>query len=92
MAQEFAELALVPIADARSSNDVGDRTATTVAARGAIAIGPGWFDSSWELHRGLEVQEGWPGDHGLRTWLDDFLAAQRAAGATASPSASTAMA
>ena len=31
--------------------------------------GPGWFDSSWELGRGLEVREGLPGDAGLYEWL-----------------------
>jgi hypothetical protein len=29
----------------------------------------GWFDSSWELVRGLEVREGLPGDAGLNEWL-----------------------
>jgi hypothetical protein len=31
--------------------------------------GPGWFDSSWELIRGLEVLEGQPGDAALHEWL-----------------------
>ena len=35
--------------------------------------GPGWFDSSWELVRGLEVREGVPGDAGLYEWLDVCL-------------------
>jgi len=30
---------------------------------------PGWFDSSWELVRGLEVREGLPGDARLNEWL-----------------------
>jgi hypothetical protein len=34
-----------------------------------LTRGPGWFDSSWELVRGLEVQEGLPGDAGLNEWL-----------------------
>ena len=36
-------------------------------------IGPGWFDSSWDLQRGLEVREGWSGDERVRGWVDDFL-------------------
>ena len=92
MAQDFAELALVPIGDAHSSTGVAGRAATGVASRTTHAIGPGWFDSSWDLHRGLEVKEGWPRDSGLRTWTDELLGAQRAAGPIASPSASTAMA
>ena len=31
--------------------------------------GPGWFDSSWELIRGLEVHEGLPFDAGLHDRL-----------------------
>jgi hypothetical protein len=55
--------------------------------------GPGWFDSSWELRRGLEVKEDWCGDDRLHGWIENFLRAQRsAAGRTASPSASTAIA
>ena len=54
--------------------------------------GPGWFDSSWELHRGLEVREGWSEDHRVHGWIEEFLAVQRAIGRTASPSTSTAIA
>ena len=32
-------------------------------------FGPGWFDSSWDLNRGLEVREGLPGDARLNEWL-----------------------
>lgn len=56
------------------------------------AAGPGWFDSSWELQRGLEVREGWSEDDRVFGWIETFLLAQRAAGRTASPSASTAIA
>lgn len=35
--------------------------------------GPGWFDSSWDLIRGLEVREGLPADAGLGEWLDVWL-------------------
>ena len=31
--------------------------------------GPGWFDSSWDLRRGLEVSEGLPGDVQPNEWL-----------------------
>ena len=34
-----------------------------------LTKGPGWFDSSWELVRGLEVREGLPGDARLNEWL-----------------------
>ena len=56
------------------------------------ATGPGWFDSSWDLHRGLEVREGWSDDDRVDGWIEDFLRTQRASGRTASPSASTAIA
>lgn len=42
------------------------------------AGGPGWFDSSWDLHRGLEVREGWSDDEHVHGWIEDFLRAQRA--------------
>ncbi|MEO5843992.1 MAG: hypothetical protein ABIQ33_04055 [Caldimonas sp.] len=54
--------------------------------------GPGWFDSTWDLHRGLEVREGWSDDDRVHLWIEEFLAAQRATFRTASPSASTAIA
>jgi hypothetical protein len=54
--------------------------------------GPGWFASSWDLRRGLEVREDWSDDDRVRAWVDDFLFAQRAVARTASPSASTAIA
>jgi hypothetical protein len=37
------------------------------------AGGPGCFDSSFDLLRGLEVREGPPGDPNLRAWLEDFM-------------------
>ncbi len=39
----------------------------------SIARGPGWFDSTWELDRGLDVREGWPADVPLGVWLDCYL-------------------
>ena len=35
--------------------------------------GPGWFDSSWDLRRGCEVREGWPGAAPLRDWIEGWL-------------------
>jgi hypothetical protein len=35
----------------------------------SVASGPGWFESSWELGRGLEVREGLPANLGLAEWL-----------------------
>ena len=64
------------------------RTAPAPSAVG----GPGWFDSSWDLHRGLEVREGWSEESLVDRRIEDFLGAQRAIGRTASPSASTAIA
>ncbi len=39
----------------------------------SMSRGPGWFDSTWELDRGLDVREGWPADVPLGVWLDGFL-------------------
>jgi hypothetical protein len=36
------------------------------------AGGPGFFDSTFDLLRGLEVREGSPGDRKVNVWLDDF--------------------
>ncbi len=43
--------------------------------------GPGWFASSWELVRGLEVREASPGDARLHEWLDGIRLAARHTGA-----------
>jgi hypothetical protein len=69
-----------------------DRSPCHEAAGCPGAAGPGWFDSSWELQRGLDVREGWSEDDRVVGWIETFLLAQRAAGRTASPSASTAIA
>ena len=45
--------------------------------------GPGWFESSWDLRRGLEVREGGAADAGLRTWIEDFLGPQAGSPASA---------
>ena len=43
------------------------------AAPAEAPQGPGWFDSSWELIRGLDVHEGAPRDLPLNHWLDACL-------------------
>jgi len=40
--------------------------------------GPGWYDSSWDLRRGLIVREGLPADAKLHEWLEHH-ARERAA-------------
>ena len=47
--------------------------------------GPGWFDSSWELRSGLQVDEGLPSDLGVCAWIETWL---QVAAAGASPSLS----
>jgi hypothetical protein len=80
------ELALNAVEAAPSSCDGSARDDARIA-------GPGRFDSSWELRRGLDVGEDWFGDACLHGWIERLLSAQRAApGRTASPSASTAIA
>jgi hypothetical protein len=41
----------------------------------AQPAGPGWYASSWELTRGLEVREGLPADAKLHEWLEVCLLA-----------------
>ena len=36
-------------------------------------VGPGWFDSSWELRSGLQVREGLPADLPLQGWIETSL-------------------
>jgi hypothetical protein len=36
-------------------------------------VGPGWFDSSWELRCGLQVEEGLPADLPLNGWIEAWL-------------------
>ena len=47
-----------------------------------IVKGPGWFDSSWELSRGLEVHEGTPGDGRYDDWLVARAQVERRAAAS----------
>ena len=55
--------------------EVGAPLVATADAR----QGPGWFESSWELRSGLEVQEGLPADLGTNEWLAAFCASAPAA-------------
>ena len=78
--------ALVPVTDLRSVVNRAPRAAT---------IGPGWFDSSWDLRCGLEVVEEDQADVALRAWIDSILgavSAQPRLARVASPSAITAIA
>lgn len=43
------------------------------AARHLVPHGAGWFESSWELVRGLIVREGLPDDPRLDEWLGAYL-------------------
>ena len=51
------------------------RVVAARADRGAAPQGPGWFESSWELIRGLDVREGPPSDARLVEWLEGWLRA-----------------
>ncbi len=72
MSNETLELSLAPVAVVTST--LADRESPMSGGRSARS-GPGWFDSSFDLHRGLEVREGWPGDARLRSWIESFLGA-----------------
>ena len=60
------------------------RSAGSPTSTGARSVaGPGWFESSWDLRRGLEVQESGEADARLRSWIEDFLGAQPGAAVSA---------
>lgn len=40
-----------------------------------MPLGPGWFDSSWDLDHGLEVDFALPGDPTFEAWLEAQLRA-----------------
>lgn len=56
------------------ADDVEPGAAPVRASRGATH-GPGWFDSSWDLARGLEVREGLSDDVPLSVWIEHALRA-----------------
>jgi hypothetical protein len=61
MSTALAEpLSLLPIRDSKSAVHHGH-------------VGPGWFDSSWELRSGLQVEEGLPADLPLVGWIEAWL-------------------
>ena len=47
------------------------RTLAALSPRGDsdAPLGPGWFDSSWDLKRGLVVREGAPSNPSVSEWL-----------------------
>ena len=49
-----------------------------------VSQGPGWFDSSWELIRGLEVNESASSEMPLNDWLEACLRSTAAARPVAS--------
>lgn len=51
----------------------GRGAAFVPAARCGPDAGPGWYDSSWDLQRGLIVREGLPRDADLQEWLQQEL-------------------
>jgi hypothetical protein len=77
------------LAGRRTAPAVSRRTLEALHLEEATAddepLGPGWFDSSWDLVRGLEVREAAPSDTPLNDWLswclraaaEDSAAAQR---------------
>ena len=48
-------------------------TADPTTAALTTPVGPGWFDSSWELRTGLQVKEGLPSDLPSHGWLETWL-------------------
>jgi hypothetical protein len=57
------QLAVHPVTAARALQNLRDDDESETSR------GPGWFDSSWDLQRGLEVREGLPGNASLNEWL-----------------------
>ena len=84
MPHRSTELALVATNAAPHRQDGDEHTGG--------AVGPGWFDSSWDLHRGLEVREGWSDDERVHGWIEDFLRTQRTIDRIAVSNASVALA
>ena len=86
MPHDSLALSLAPVSTASRNAPIAARCA---------AVGPGWFESSWDLQQGLEVTEEGRAEAALRTWIDGFVGAppaQPRAARVASPSAITAIA
>ncbi len=76
------DLGLVPPADPAQDPALAHGLYIVGDARGGsgiLPLGPGWFDSSFELERGLEVREGSLGDAAFDAWRARF-ARQRTSG------------
>ena len=50
-----------------------------------MPLGPGWFDSSFDLGHGLEVEVALPGDPPFQAWLDSQLRALQPVAARPAP-------
>ena len=61
----------LPAAAARESAHVAAEALAAMQREDAVqaSAGPGWFDSSRELVRGLEVIESAPGEAALNEWV-----------------------
>lgn len=55
-----------PLTTAGASEKIDD---TVPARREFDPVGPGWYESSWDLLNGLTVHEGMPIDVKLHEWL-----------------------
>jgi hypothetical protein len=72
------------LTEARDVFGTASRLLRPADAERPAGRGPGWFDSSWELRRGCEVCEGWPGDGNLRDWIEGWLYSAAGGGASLS--------
>ena len=63
-------------------------TAETVDAAD-LPLGPGWFDSSWDLRCGLDVSEGLPANASVNEWLMELLGPVTPPGPMTGPLGST---
>jgi hypothetical protein len=67
----------LPAPAARENAQVGAEALSAMEREDKLAespSGPGWFDSSRELVRGLDVTESAPGDAALNEWVRLCLA------------------
>lgn len=71
----FTAMQLAP----RSSSScfIRDLVGASTSAWSEARQGPGWFDSSWDLQRGLEVCEDLPADPCLRRSIELHMAIER---------------
>jgi hypothetical protein len=64
-----AGLALATAPTGRSPHEAGREDCDPATER----HGPGWFESSWDLQRGLDVREGLPSDCRWQEWVEAWL-------------------